>query len=79
MGGHSTIMKSKLIDVYRRYSMTDSERIRAILGISRAEFSRRYHIPVRTLEQWDGGVANPPRYVLELLEKVVEADNQKSN
>lgn len=54
--------------------MTDSERIRAILGISRAEFSRRYHIPVRTLEQWDKEVAKPPQYVLELLERAVRSD-----
>lgn len=54
--------------------MTDSERIRKILDISRAEFSRRYHIPVRTLEQWDAGKATPPAYVIELLERVVRED-----
>ena len=54
--------------------MTDSERIRKILGISRAEFSRRYHIPIRTLEQWDKGVATPPVYVMEMLERIVKED-----
>ena len=51
-----------------------SEEIRAILGISRAEFSRRYNIPVRTLEDWDSGRKNPPIYVLELLERAVRED-----
>ena len=52
----------------------NSIEIRKILGISRAEFSRRYHIPPRTLEDWDKGVSKPPAYVLELLERVVRED-----
>jgi putative transcriptional regulator len=59
--------------------MTDSERIRGLLGISRAEFSRRYHIPVRTLEDWDAERKHPPAYVMELLERAVLEDIQKSN
>ena len=54
--------------------MTESERIRKLLGISRAEFSRRYHIPVRTLEDWDAGLKKPPVYVMELLERAVLDD-----
>jgi DNA-binding transcriptional regulator YiaG len=42
--------------------------MREFLGISRAEFSRRYHIPARTLEDWEAGKRTPPEYVLELLE-----------
>ena len=57
--------------------MTDSERIREILGISRAEFSRRYNIPIRTLEDWDAGKSTPPTYVISLLEKVVKEDKLK--
>lgn len=54
--------------------MTDSERIRGILKVSRAEFSRRYSIPVRTLEDWDSGKRTPPVYVVSLLERVVKED-----
>lgn len=57
--------------------MQDSERIRDLLGISRAEFSRRYHIPLRTLEDWDWNKKTPPAYVLELLERVVREDKLK--
>ena len=59
--------------------MTESVRIRQILGISRAEFSRRYHIPIRTLEDWDVGKNTPPIYVLELLERAVLEDARKTN
>ena len=51
--------------------------IRDLLGISRAEFSRRYHIPARTLESWESGERIPPDYVLELLERVVKDDYRK--
>ena len=54
--------------------MQESERIRKLLGVSRAEFSRRYHIPIRTLEDWDADRKKPPVYVMELLERAVKED-----
>ena len=59
--------------------MTKSEEIRAILGISRAEFGRRYNIPIRTLEDWDSGKSKPPAYVAELLERVVKEDKEMAD
>lgn len=53
--------------------------IRSILGISRAEFSRRYDIPVRTLENWDAGLRTPPKWLLKLLERVVREDAEATN
>lgn len=51
-----------------------SKEIREIMGISRAEFSRRYGIPIRTLEDWDSGTRKPPDWVTALLERVVRED-----
>ena len=49
--------------------------MRELLGISRAEFSRRYDIPIRTLENWESGTRTPPKYVISLLEKdIVKED-----
>lgn len=45
--------------------------MRNYIGVSRAEFSRRYNIPLRTLESWEAGVRIPPEYVLDLLEESV--------
>ena len=50
--------------------MTITE-MRNYIGVSRAEFSRRYNIPIRTLESWEAGVRTPPEYVLNLLEESV--------
>lgn len=52
----------------------NTKEIRAILGVSRAEFSRRYGIPIRTLEDWDAEKHEPPEWVLRLLERVVRED-----
>lgn len=52
----------------------NSKEIRSILGISRAEFSRRYEIPVRTLEDWDAGKSSSPAWVLKMLERIVRED-----
>ena len=41
------------------------------LKVSRAEFSRRYNIPVRTLENWEAGKSKCPDYVRQLLERAV--------
>lgn len=48
--------------------------MRELLKVSRAEFSRRYKIPVRTLESWESGDRIPPAYVIELLSRVVKED-----
>lgn len=45
--------------------------MRSYIGVTRAEFSRRYNIPLRTLESWEAGVRTPPEYVLDLLEESV--------
>ena len=52
--------------------------MRLLLQVSRTEFSRQYHIPLLTLEDWESGKRNPPNYVLELLERVVKEDAERS-
>ena len=53
--------------------------MRALLNVSRAEFSRQYNIPVRTLENWESGKTSCPEYVRELLEKAVISNAKKEN
>lgn len=42
-------------------------KLREKLGFTRAEFSRKYEIPLRTLEDWDSGKRTPPEYVEKTL------------
>lgn len=48
--------------------------IREASGLSRAAFSRKYEIPIRTLESWEAEVRKCPDYVRKLLERAVIED-----
>lgn len=50
-------------------------------GDTQSEFAERYHIPFRTIQNWETGVREPPEYVVNLLESRVEADlaNRKTS
>lgn len=50
--------------------------------VSRAEFSRQYNIPNRTLQDWDLGNRNAPEYVkllLDFAQFTNELQNEKQN
>lgn len=51
--------------------------LRSSIRLSRSEFSRRYGIPIRTMEDWEAGRRTPPEYVVSLLERVVKEDVKK--
>ena len=48
--------------------------MRELLGLTQAEFSKKYKIPSRTLQGWELEERTPPAYVLHLLERCVLAD-----
>lgn len=56
--------------------MTKIKEIRKLTGLSQAKFAEKYHIPKRTLENWEEGTNDAPKYVLELLERCVRTDFQ---
>ena len=37
--------------------------IRNRLGDTQREFAARYHIPFRTIQNWEAGIRKPPEYV----------------
>ena len=54
--------------------MQSIKEIRESSGLSRVDFSKRYSIPVRTLEDWESEKRKCPEYVNKLLGRVVEED-----
>ena len=50
--------------------------MRDMLGLSRAEFSRKYKIPIRSLENWESSTNKPPEYLIELLERAIVEDKK---
>lgn len=52
----------------------DIREMRNRLGDTQSEFAERYHIPFRTIQNWEAGVRVPPAYITNLLEDRVRAD-----
>lgn len=48
--------------------------MRTRLGITQSEFAERYHIPFRTIQNWETGLRTPPEYITDLLEKRIMSD-----
>lgn len=52
----------------------DIREMREQLGDTQSEFSARYNIPFRTIQNWETGMRKPPDYVIDLLENRVRSD-----
>ena len=53
--------------------------MRELLGMSQKAFGDKYNIPMRTIQNWEGGQRECPVYVLNLLERVVWEDYEEDN
>lgn len=59
--------------------MTAAEKAKAIrtkTGKSQKAFAETYGIPITTVRNWEQGIAEPPAYVLALLERVTDEDTK---
>ena len=48
--------------------------LRSMTGLTQKAFAEKYHIPKRTLENWEGGQREPTETILYLLERAVKED-----
>lgn len=48
--------------------------MRTRLGDTQSEFAARYHIPFRTVQNWETGLRKPPEYIMTLLESRIQED-----
>lgn len=74
--GEKVVFDKDVIIYLKKENMPVKE-MRDLLDQSRAEFSREYGIPVRTLENWESGKSKCPEYVRQLLKRAVMEDYQK--
>lgn len=51
---------------------TEVRQLLADHGISQTELSRRFDIPLRTVQDWCAGRRTPPPYVVTMLTKLLE-------
>ena len=48
--------------------------LRSSIGYTQSDFSKRYNIPMRTIQNWESGVRTPPDYLIALLSERVRED-----
>lgn len=48
--------------------------IRYQLGWSQRKFAEYFGIPVVNVQHWEQGVAKPPAYVVQMLERIVKLE-----
>lgn len=64
----------KIKDILNTIHTLANNNLKNTRRISRAEFSRRYHIPIRTLEDWENEKRTPPIYIKMLIDYVQFTD-----
>ena len=47
-------------------------------NLSQTELSKRFGIPLRTVQNWHSEVRNPPPYVVAMIEKILEIENPRA-
>ena len=50
--------------------------LRRTTGLSQSKFAKEFGISVRTLQQWEQNISNPPVYLVPLLERVMKAEGK---
>ncbi len=53
--------------------------LRAEIGMNRTEFSKYMDIPLRTLEEWEGGRRKMPDYVLRLIAYYIKTEEMRKD
>ena len=55
--------------------MNEIRELRKKTGLSQKKFCDKYGIPIRTLQDWEYGKNEPAPYLVNLLERAVNADS----
>lgn len=50
--------------------------IRESLGLTQAEFGRRFGLNLRSIQNWEQGVRSTPDYVLFMISRILELEEQ---
>ena len=55
--------------------METIKELRESLGLSQAKFAERFYLSVRTLQNWEQGYRETPAYVIKLIERIIELED----
>lgn len=48
--------------------------LRATTGLTQKEFGNKFNIPTMSISNWEQGACNPPKYIPEMMERIVELE-----
>ena len=48
---------------------------RILLNMTQKEFAGYFNIPLQTVQHWEQGFRHPPKYVVDLIERVMIAEH----
>lgn len=48
--------------------------LRHSANMTQSEFANYFHMPVRTLQKWECGQAQPTSYVLDMMQRILCSD-----
>lgn len=60
-------------------TMTKTKELRAKTGLTQTKFGELFHIPLRTIQNWENGTRKPPEWAVYLLEIAVNVYLEKNN
>ena len=49
--------------------------LRGRMGLSRSGFAKYLQIPIGTLQGWEQGRRKPPEYIINIIERLIKAEN----
>ncbi len=50
--------------------------LRQKTGLSQSQFARKFHLSVRTLQQWEQNRRETPEYVIYMISRILELENK---
>lgn len=48
--------------------------LRESLKLSQSQFANKFNMPVKTVQSWESGIRNPPKYVLIMMLRICELE-----
>lgn len=54
--------------------MASIKELREKANLTQKEFSNLTGIPIRTIQNWEQGISEPPAWAIELIEKRIEGE-----
>lgn len=56
--------------------MIKIKELRQRTGLSQSKFAEYFGIPVRTIQKWEIGQANPPEYIPKMISRILELEKR---